>query len=187
MIKNLVIAVLLVVVVLFLFSEPTYNKGSVTIVRDTVYQQKTFTKYKKGKDIHSYTILTDSVQIPVQFTVHDTIEVLTDYMRKYAYSDTIKIDSNNIVFIQDTISQNKILGRGFSAKLSEKTIIETRTITPKVKNALYLGVTSDFRQDKTIDNLGVGLIYKVKNKALIGLNLKTGQSVKYGVGFYLKL
>ena len=187
MIKNLVIAVLLVVVALFLFSEPTYNKGSVTIVRDTVYQQKTFTKYKKGNQIHSYTILTDSVQIPVQFTVHDTIEVLTDYMRKYAYSDTIKIDSNNIVFIQDTISQNKILGRGFSAKLSEKTIIETRTITPKVKNALYLGIITDFRQDKTIDNLGIGAIYRVKNKALIGLNLKTGESVKYGFGFYLKL
>jgi hypothetical protein len=187
MIKNLVIAVLLVVVALFLFSEPTYNKGSVTIVRDTVYQQKTFTKYKKGNDIHSYIILTDSVQIPVQFTVHDTIEVLTDYMRKYAYSDTIKIDSNNIVFIQDTISQNKILGRGFSAKLSEKTIIETRTITPKVKNALYLGIITDFRQDKTIDNLGIGAIYRVKNKALIGLNLKTGESVKYGFGFYLKL
>jgi hypothetical protein len=187
MIKNLVIAVLLVVVVLFLFSEPTYNKGSVTIVRDTVYEQKTFTKYKKGKEIHSYTILTDSVQIPVQFTVHDTIQVLTDYMRKYAYSDTIKIDSNNIVFIQDTISQNKILGRGFSAKLSEKTIIETRTITPKVKNALYLGIITDLRQDKTIDNLGIGAIYRVKNKALIGLNLKTGQSVKYGFGFYLKL
>jgi hypothetical protein len=108
-------------------------------------------------------------------------------MRKYAYSDTIQIDTNNVVFIQDTISQNRILGRGFSAKLSEKTIIETRTITPKVKNALYLGVTTDFRQDKTIDNLGIGLMYKVKNKALIGLNLKTGQSVKYGVGFYLKL
>ena len=183
MIKNLVIAVLLVVVVLFLFSEPKYNKSSVTIVRDTVYQQKTFTKYKKGNDIHSYTILTDSVQIPV----HDTITILTDYMRIYAYSDTIHIDTNNVVFIQDTISQNKILGRGFSAKLSEKTIIETRTITPRVKNALYLGITGDLRQDNSIDNVGIGAIYKIKNKALIGLNLKTGQSVKYGVGFYLKL
>ena len=183
MIKNLAIAILLVVIALFLFSEPSYNGGSVTIVRDTVYQQKTFTKYKKGNDIHSYTILTDSVLIPV----HDTIKILSDYSRVYAYSDTIAIDTNNVVFIQDTISQNKILGRGFSAKLSEKTIIETRTITPKVKNALYLGVTSDLRQDKSLDNLGVGLIYKVKNKALIGLNLKSGQTVKYGFGFYLKL
>ena len=183
MIKNLVIAVLLVVVVLFLFSDPTYNKATVTIVRDTVYQQKTFTKYKKGNDIHSYTILTDSVLIPV----HDTIKILSDYSRVYAYSDTIAIDTNNVVFIQDTISQNKILGRGFSAKLSEKTIIETRTITPKAKNALYLGITGDLRQDNSIDNVGIGAIYKIKNKALIGLNLKTGQSVKYGIGFYLKL
>jgi hypothetical protein len=183
MIKNIVIAILLVVVALFLFSDPSYNGGSVTIIRDTVYQQKTFTKYKKGNDIHSYTILTDSVQIPV----HDTIRILSDYSRKYAYSDTIQIDTNNVVYIQDTISQNRILGRGFSAKLSEKTIIETRTITPKVKNALYLGVLADLRQDKSLDNLAVGLIYKVKNKALIGLNLKTGESVKYGVGFYLKL
>jgi hypothetical protein len=183
MIKNIVITILLVVVALFLFSDPSYNGNSVTVVRDTVYQQKTFTKYKKGNDIHSYTILTDSVQIPV----HDTIRILSDYSRKYAYSDTIQIDTNNIVYIQDTISQNRILGRGFSAKLSEKTIIETRTITPKVKNALYLGFTGDLRQDKSLDNLGVGLIYKVKNKALIGLNLKTGESVKYGVGFYLKL
>jgi hypothetical protein len=183
MIKNLVITILLVVVALFLFSDPTYNAGSVTIVRDTVFQQKTFTKYKKGNDIHSYTILTDSVQIPV----HDTIRILSDYSRKYAYSDTIQIDTNNIVYIQDTISQNRILGRGFSAKLSEKTIIETRTITPKVNNALYLGITTDFRQDKTIENLGIGAIYRVKNKALIGFNLKAGQSVKYGLGFYLKL
>jgi hypothetical protein len=183
MIKNIVIAILLVVVALFLFSDASYNGNSVTVVRDTVYQQKTFTKYKKGNDIHSYTILTDSVQIPV----HDTIRILSDYSRKYAYSDTIQIDTNNVVYIQDTISQNRILGRGFSAKLSEKTIIETRTITPKVKNALYLGFTGDLRQDKSLDNLGVGLIYKVKNKALIGLNLKTGESVKYGVGFYLKL
>ena len=183
MIKNFVITILLVVVALFLFSDPSYNAGSVTIVRDTVFQQKTFTKYKKGNDIHSYTILTDSLQIPV----HDTIRILSDYSRIYAYSDTIAIDTNNIVYIQDTISQNRILGRGFSAKLSEKTIIETRTITPKVKNALYLGITTDFRQDKTIENLGIGAIYRVKNKALIGFNLKTGQSVKYGLGFYLKL
>ena len=183
MIKNIVIAVLLVVVALFLFSDPSYNGGSVTIVRDTVYQQKTFTKYKKGNDIQSYIIKTDSLYIPI----HDTIKIISDYSRVYAYSDTIAIDTNNIVYIQDTISQNRILGRGFSAKLSEKTIIETRTITPKVKNAIYLGITSDFRQDKTIDNLGIGIIYKIKNKALIGLNLKSGQSVKYGVGFYLKL
>jgi hypothetical protein len=182
MIKNFVIAVLLVVVILFLITNPTY-KSSVIVKTDTLYQQKTFTKYKKGSDIYSYVIKTDSVFIPI----HDTIKIISDYSRVYSYLDTIRLDTNNVVFIQDTISQNKILGRGFSAKLSEKTIIETRTITPRVKNALYLGITGDLRQDKSIDNVGIGAIYKIKNKVLIGLNLKTGQSVKYGVGFYLKL
>jgi hypothetical protein len=183
MIKNLVIAILLVVVALFLLSDPSYKGSSVTIVRDTVYQQKTFTKYKKGDSIPF--VVLDTTYLIDQ--IHDTVKIISDYSRVYAYSDTIALDTNNIVYIQDTISQNKILGRGFSAKLSEKTIIETRTITPKVKNALYLGITSDLRQDKTIDNIGIGAIYKIKNRALIGFNLKTGQSVKYGVGFYLKL
>ena len=183
MIKNLVIAILLVVVALFLLSDPSYKGSSVTIVRDTVYQQKTFTKYKEGDSIPF--VVLDTTYLIDQ--IHDTVKIISDYSRVYAYSDTIALDTNNIVYIQDTISQNKILGRGFSAKLSEKTIIETRTITPKVKNALYLGITSDLRQDKTIDNIGIGAIYKIKNRALIGFNLKTGQSVKYGVGFYLKL
>jgi hypothetical protein len=135
MIKNLVIAVLLVVVALFLFSDPSYNGGSVTIVRDTVYQQKTFTKYKKGNDIQSYIIVTDSVQIPI----HDTVEVLTDYMRKYAYADTIKIDTNNVVFIHDTVTQNKIVGRSVGLNIQEKTIYITKTITPKDKTAVYFG------------------------------------------------
>ena len=183
MIKNLVITILFVVVALFLLSDPAYKGGSVTIVRDTVYQQKTFTKYKKGDSIPF--VVLDTTYLIDQ--IHDTIKIISDYSRVYAYSDTIRIDSLGYAYIQDTISQNKIQGRGFSAKLSEKTIIETRTITPKVKNALYLGITTDFRQDKTIDNLGIGAIYRVKNKALIGFNLKTGQSVKYGIGFYLKL
>ena len=51
MIKNFVIAVLLVVVILFLITNPTY-KSSVIVKIDTLYQQKTFTKYKKGNDIY---------------------------------------------------------------------------------------------------------------------------------------
>ena len=180
MIKNFVIAVLLVVVILFLITNPTY-KSSVIVKTDTVYQQKTFTKYKKGNDIHSYTILTDSVLVPV----HDTIKILSDYSRIYAYSDTIQLDTNNVVFIQDTISQNRILGRGFSANLSEKTIIETRTITPKPKNALYLGVLADLRQDKSLQGVGIGLMLKVKDRALIGVGFDSNNFIR--TSFYFKL
>lgn len=177
MIKNIVIAVLLVVIALFLFTDPSYNGGSVTIVHDTVYQQKTFTKYKKGNDIYSYIIDTDYVKI------HDTVEVLTDYMRKYAYSDTIKIDTNKIVYIQDTISQNKILGRSVGLNIQEKTIYITKTIQPKDKTALYFGFLTDLRQSNNQFGVGVGLAIKTPKKGVIMLNATTNN---YSLGYYLK-
>jgi hypothetical protein len=180
MIKNFVIAVLLVVVILFLITNPTY-KSSVIVKTDTLYQQKTFTKYKKGSDIYSYIIKTDSVFIPV----HDTIKIVSDYSRVYSYLDTIRLDTNNVVFIKDTITQNRIIGRGFSANLSEKTIIETRTITPKPKNALYLGVLADLRQDKSLQGLGIGLMLKVKDRALIGVGFDSNNFIR--TSFYFKL
>lgn len=180
MIKNFVIAVLLVVVILFLITNPTY-KSSVIVKTDTLYQQKTFTKYKKGSDIYSYIIKTDSVFIPV----HDTIKIISDYSRVYSYLDTIRLDTNNVVFIQDTITQNKIIGRGFSANLSEKTIIETRTITPKPKNALYLGLLADLRQDKSLQGVGIGLMLKVKDRALIGVGFDSNNFIR--TSFYFKL
>lgn len=180
MIKNFVIAVLLVVVILFLITNPTY-KSSVIVKTDTLYQQKTFTKYKKGSDIYSYIIKTDSVFIPV----HDTIKIVSDYSRVYSYLDTIRLDTNNVVFIQDTITQNKIIGRGFSANLSEKTIIETRTISPKPKNALYLGVLADLRQDKSLQGVGIGLMLKVKDRALIGVGFDSNNFIR--TSFYFKL
>ena len=180
MIKNFVIAVLLVVVILFLITNPTY-KSSVIVKTDTLYQQKTFTKYKKGSDIYSYIIKTDSVFIPV----HDTIKIISDYSRVYSYLDTIRLDTNNVVFIQDTSTKNRIIGRGFSANLSEKTIIQTRTITPKPKNALYLGVLADLRQDKSLQGVGIGLMLKVKDRALIGLGFDSNNFIR--TSFYFKL
>ncbi len=179
MIKNLVIAVLLVVIALFLFSDPSYNGGSVTIVRDTVYQQKTFTHYKKGNDIYSYIIKTDSVQN----YVHDTIKIISDYSRVYAYSDTINIDTNNVVYVQDTISQNRILGRGFSAKLSEKTVYVTKTIQPKDRTAVYFGFLGDMRQDNRQLGVGVGIAIKTPKKGVITANATTNG---YSLGYYLK-
>ena len=180
MIKNFVIAVLLVVVILFLITNPIY-KSSVIVKTDTLYQQKTFTKYKKGSDIYSYIIKTDSVFIPV----HDTIKIVSDYSRVYSYLDTIRLDTNNVVFIQDTITQNRIIGRGFSANLSEKTIIQTRTITPKPKNALYLGVLADLRQDKSLQGVGIGLMLKVKDRSLIGIGFDSNNFIR--TSFYFKL
>jgi hypothetical protein len=180
MIKNLVIVILLVIIALFIFSEPVYKGATINIVHDTVYQQKTFTKYRKGDSIPF--VVLDTTYLIDQ--IHDTIKIISDYSRVYSYSDTIRIDSLGYAYIQDTISQNKIQGRGFKAEIKEKTIYVTKTITPKPKNEFYLGVLGDLRALDNKVGLGIGLGFKTSKSSLFTINATTNQ---YSLGYYKKL
>jgi len=153
---------------------------------DTVYQTKVTTKWKQGKDI-PYVVI-DSVHDSVHITLHDTIRILSDYMRTYAYSDTINVDSNTFV-ISDTISQNMIQSRKFEAKITEKTIFTTITKEAKAKNTLYLGFRGDLSPSNGLEVLSPGIVLNVKNKALIGLNVDLGinRQIRYGLGVYFKI
>lgn len=185
MYKNIVIAILVIIVFLFIKDKSEYiGKPSVIVTTDTVYQQKTFTKFTKGKSIPF--VVLDTIYNIDTTTIYktDTIKVLSDYSRVYAYSDTIKIDSLGFAYIQDTISQNKIQGRGFSANFNLPTITISKVIHPKPKNEVYLGVLGDLR---TLDNkvgLGLGLGFKTAKNGLFTINATTNQ---YSLGYYKKL
>lgn len=170
--------------------ESCHSSGAVieSIKTDTVYQTKVSTRWKQGKDIPYVIIATDTVRDSVQYTVHDTIRIITDYMRTYAYSDTINVDSNTFV-INDTISQNKIQSRGFEAKITEKTILTTTVKAAKAKNSLYLGFRGDLIPLKGLEVLSPGIVINAKNKALISLNLDLGLNgqIRYGLGVYFKI
>lgn len=159
-----------------------------SIKTDTVYQTNVTTRWKQGKDIPYVIIATDTVHDSVRYLVHDTIRIVSDYMRTYAYSDTINVDSNTFV-INDTISQNKIQSRGFEAKITEKTILTTITKAAKAKNTLYLGFRGDFSESNGLEVLSPGIVLNVKNKALIGLNVDLGlnRQIRYGAGIYFKI
>ena len=157
-----------------------------SVKTDTVYQTKVTTKWKQGKDI-PYVII-DSVHDSVRLFVHDTIRIVSDYMRIYAYSDTINVDSNTFV-ISDTISQNMIQSRRFEAKITEKTILTTITKEAKAKNTLYLGFRGDLSGSNGLEVLSPGIVLNVKNKALMGLNIDLGLNgqIRYGAGIYFKI
>lgn len=192
-IKDIILVAIVFVLWLLLFKNSTYipkkvdfsnmrNYTKVVEIHDTVYQQKTFTKYTKGKDIQSYIILTDTLPI------HDTIRIIEDYNTTKAYIDTIRQDSN-IFVIRDTISQNKILSRSFEANLREKTIVTKQLYVEKPKNALYLGFRGDFRPSNGLVVLSPSLMLSAKNKALIGLGLDLYNNGGFGYSgsLYLKL
>jgi len=159
-----------------------------SIVHDTITQKVVTSRWKQGKDIPYVIITTDTVHDSVRYLVHDTVQILTDYMRTYAYSDTINVDSNTFV-INDTISQNKIQSRGFEAKITEKTILTTINKTAKAKNTLYLGFRGDLSGSNGLEVLSPGIMLNAKNKALIGLNLNINKNfnIGYSGSLYFKI
>jgi hypothetical protein len=181
MYKYLIIFVLIVVVLLLLNSRSGNVITSVITHRDTLYHDTTIVKYKKGSDI-VYKII-DSVPNSVQIYIHDTAYIVNDYNKIKVYTDTLRINTDNSVYIIDTISQNRILGRSYKADLREKTIVVTNDIYHEEKKSIYLGPVLDIRRFDNKIGIGVGLMYKPSKSQLIGLNLTTNQ---ISAGYYIK-
>jgi len=157
-----------------------YNK--IKEIHDTIYRTNVTTRWVKGDSI-PYVII-DSVQN----YVHDTVFVLRDYNTIKAYSDTIRQDSNTFV-IEDTISQNSIKSRSFTAQIKEKTILVKEFYAEKAKNTLYWGFRGDFSPSNGLEVLSPGLMLNAKNKALIGLNVNINKNnnIGYSGSLYFKI
>jgi hypothetical protein len=176
-----IITAILIIAVLVLVLEPKKSNPPIVITKyDTIVEVKNVTKYRKGNDI-PFVVLDTIHQID---EVHDTIRIINDYNRVYAYYDTLKLDSAQYVYVSDTITQNKILGRGYGGHFIEKTIrIETTKIMPP-KFAVYWGVLGDYRAyDKKV-GFGFGLAFKMPKNGLFTLGATTNQ---YSIGIYKKL
>lgn len=179
--KNLLILALLIVLFFFMFSDPRQVENKVVTKIDTLEVHHDTTIYKKGKNI-PYEVL-DSIYLIDTFPIHDTAYIVKDYKEIKAYSDILRIDTDNYVYIKDTISQNKILGRGYDAHFVQKTITITHDIYHKPKNELYLGLIGDLRRFDNRIGVGVGINYKKQNESYI-VNYTTNQ---ISVGLYKKL
>lgn len=177
--KDVVIVLLIAVLIFFIFSDARYTKTDPIIVADTVYQQKTYTKFIKGNNI-PFVVLDTTYLIE---EIHDTITIVKDYNEVKAYSDTIRIDSLGYAYIQDTISQNKIQGRGFSANFNLPTITITKLIEPKRKNEVYLGFIGDLRHDNGQISIGGSLALKTAKNTLFTINATMNG---YSFGYYKK-
>lgn len=187
--KDYALIVLTAFVAVFCYRSCNGIKDTHTIVsvtHDTLYKTNVTTRWKQGKDIPF--VIIDSVHDSVRFFVHDTIRIISDYTHTYAYSDTIRQDSNTFV-INDTISQNKIQSRGFEAKITEKTILTTITKAAKAKNTLYLGFRGDLSGSNGLEVLSPGIVLNAKNKALIGLNVNINKNfnIGYSGSIYFKI
>jgi hypothetical protein len=178
MIKNVLIFIL-ILVCLFLFELRIPTRTVTKTKIDTVFTVKTFTKHTKGDRIPFKVLDT----IFTNTKSYDTTYIVKDYNQATEYLDSIRQDSNLFV-ITDTISQNRIIGRSFQAKIQEKTITITNNIESKSKAALYIGIRSDITRDLGKVNHNISLSFKTRQKGLFVVGY--GMS-GYSIGYSLKL
>ena len=176
--KDIITAILIIAVLVLVLEPKKETKPIVVTKYDTTIQVKNIVKYKRGESI-PFVVLDTIYKIE-----YDTIRIMSDYNRIYAYYDTLKLDSAQYVYVSDTISQNKILGRGYGGHFVQKEIrIQTTKILPP-KFAVYWGVLGDYREfDKKV-GFGFGLAFKMPKNGLFTLGATTNQ---YSLGIYKKL
>ena len=142
---------------------------------DTVDIIKTKVVTKKGEDIYHETIVEKEVIIPA---VIDTMALLKDYYSKVLYKDTLILpDSLGIVALNDTISQNKILGRTFNASVKQRTIKETTIVKELPKTKIFYGLEGGFNKADVVSSVGAGVLINTKKDKIyqlgLGVNNKT--------------
>jgi hypothetical protein len=179
--KNIAIAVLIIYVLLQWFNPGGVMPGG-RIVKidgkkyevikhtiDTVDVIKTKVVTKKGDDIYHEVIVEKEVKIPA---VIDTAALLKDYYSKVLYKDVLVLpDSLGTVSVTDTISQNRILGRTFDAKVRERTIREELIVKEPAKNQVYFGLNGGFNKEDYVSAIGAGVIFKTKKDKIYNLNI----------------
>ena len=204
--KNIAIAALIIFVLLQWFNPGDILPGKKVFIAgkayevikheiDTIDIVKTKVVTKKGEDIYHETIVEKEVLIPA---VIDTAALLKDYYSKVLYKDVLVLpDSLGTVDVTDTISQNKILGRTFDAKVKERTIKETLIVKEPARNQVYYGLNGGFNKADVVSSVGAGIMLKTKKDKIyqftLGVNNRVvdgttgGFSPYVGFGTYWKI
>ena len=178
--KNIAIAALIIFVLLEWFNPGGVMPGKKVFIAgkayevikhdiDTIDIVKTKVVTKKGEDIYHETIVEKQVVIPA---VIDTMALLKDYYSKVLYKDTLILpDSLGIVALNDTISQNKILGRTFNASVKQRTIKETTIVKELPKTKLFYGLEGGFNKADFVSSVGAGVLINTKKDKIYQLGL----------------
>tara|TARA_R110000803_G_scaffold30543_3_gene68795 strand:+ start:2055 stop:2633 length:579 start_codon:yes stop_codon:yes gene_type:complete len=106
----------------------------------------------------------------------DTMMILKDYYAKYSYTDTLTLDTLGFLVLNDTITMNSILSRSFVSNIKIPTTIITKEIYLN-KREFYWGLGLQGQTDQ-LNYLGGELMYKNKQKNMLGLGLGVNQDLQ---------
>lgn len=197
--SNIIVAALLLFIIFREFGcsgsgSVAPGKPDTTIVHDTSWQKYDSVVYKKVKIIET---IHDT--LPVEYYPHamyDSLkvqyeELAQDFLAKNIYVDTLKIPQLKGLFVvRDTVKNNTLIGRSWTADYIIPTVTNTVTITKPapLKRQLYIG-GGIIGSRTEIQSINAGLLYKTKKDRMLGLSAGINQQLQpqVGVSLYWKL
>jgi len=122
--------------------------------------------------LHGETILKDTTIYVTTIQNVDTAAILKDYLVFTTTKDTLKLSNNQgFVYLNETVNQNKIVDRKFSATIKPKIVRETPPPPPPIRNQVFFGINGAVSKEDWVNSIGLGLILKTKKDHLYQINL----------------
>lgn len=146
------------------------------------------------------------VEKPVPYAVHDTIQTIVDtnsivngYLNSMnIFTNTYKFDKKQgSITITDTISNNKLIGRKYTTKITPR--IDTLRIPEPFKRKVFAGIETSLNKPDVVGSIGFGFLINSKsnkiyqfglgvtNRVTDGTNGQLTPYVKGGVYWKIKL
>lgn len=124
------------------------------------------------------------VEKPIPYAVHDTIQTIVDttaivsgYLNSVnVFTNTYKFDKQQgSITITDTISQNKLIGRKYTTKISPR--IDTLKVPEPFKRKVYVGLEAGMNKADVVSHIGTGVLINSKSNKIYHLGIGVANRV----------
>ena len=166
-IRHFIIATLLIVIVVLFKSDNTITKEVVKEIPSEPIHDTISVEIEVPYEIEGDVVYRDTVIYVPTFVNVDTAAILQNYLVTNSFIDTIKLNNNQgFVYLDQTVSENKINSRKWSATIKPKIIREPAPEPPPVRNQVFFGVNGALSKEDYVNSLGMGVILKTKKDHL---------------------
>jgi hypothetical protein len=146
-------------------------------IHDTVSMEVEVPYAVKGEDIYHDT----TIYVPTYMSV-DTAAILQAYYFTNSFIDTLKLNNNQgFVFLNQTVSENKIISRNWSATVKPKIVREPAPEPPPIKNQVFFGINGAVSKEDWVNSMGMGVILKTKKDHLYQVGIGVANRTVDGV------
>jgi hypothetical protein len=160
-IRYIAILIMIGIIIYLQFFVPPQILETEKLVYDTIPQEVI---YEVEVEVPYEVEVEKIVEVPAQTPLVDTAFILKNFYLKNFVQDTIMLSNNQgVIYLFDSISQNKVVSRNFSATIKPKIVREPAPEPPKVRNQVYVGLNGGLSQDDWVNSLGTSVLLKTKN------------------------